>query len=131
MALWVGQTKVVDGEEMTLDATFQGRSPLLFGRSASPTRRSEKDPEGRTRDSKKRTVDPETVPSQTTSVVSPSGLRAEGADTEQINPPSGLRAEGAVATSQSEGNEGSIISGMSSSAILYQAGKEWEEEPPP
>eukprot|EP00971_Amphidinium_carterae_P118534 2348292-Amphidinium_carterae.2 len=131
MAIWVGQTKDVDGEEMTLDASFQGRSPLLFVRSTSSTRRSEKDPEGRPRDSKKRRVESETMPSQKTSIVSLSGLHAEGVDTEQMISPSGLHAEGAVTTSQSEGNEGSIISGRSSSAAMYQASKEWEEEPQP
>eukprot|EP00971_Amphidinium_carterae_P006473 127734-Amphidinium_carterae.2 len=131
MALWVGQKKVLDGDEITLAASFQGRSPLLFVRSTSPTRQSEKDPEGRTKDPKKRRVESETVPSQKTSIVSPSCLRAEGVDIEQMTFPSGLRAEGAGIASQSETNEGSVISGRSSLAVLYQAGKEWEEEPLP
>eukprot|EP00971_Amphidinium_carterae_P016291 321273-Amphidinium_carterae.1 len=78
MALWVGQKKVVDGEEIDLEASFQGRSPLLYVRSTSPTRRSEKDPEGKLKDSKKRRVEAEMKPPQQTSSVSLSGLRAEG-----------------------------------------------------
>eukprot|EP00971_Amphidinium_carterae_P046663 919334-Amphidinium_carterae.3 len=42
MNIWVrGQTKQVDGDEVVMDASYQGRTPLLFVRSTSPTRRSE------------------------------------------------------------------------------------------
>eukprot|EP00971_Amphidinium_carterae_P336564 6472990-Amphidinium_carterae.2 len=123
MAIWVGQKKYVGKEEIELDASFQGRTPLMFVRSASPVRRKEKNPEGKAVDLKKRRVELEDAPS---------GSRVGGVDMRRGTSPSGSRVGGVETSSlMSETHEGSIISGRSSSAVLYQADQVWEEEPMP
>eukprot|EP00971_Amphidinium_carterae_P174926 3467670-Amphidinium_carterae.1 len=94
MAIWVGQKKYVGDEEIELDASFQGRTPLLFVKSTSSTRRKEKDPEGKPTDLKKRRVELKSMPIPETSEDAPSGSRVGGADMGQGTFPSGSRVGG-------------------------------------